>query len=251
MYTALTRDGVDVVLKFVDGTGGGNLVMAENEARAIAMMQGPAMVKLLGLDRQHGALLLGRLGERLPDDDPATEDHDIAVAAQIMSQLPRPVPEDSTFPTAHDLHQRFLTIPIGGPRSRAVLRGRDAYRELVAGEPQFVLHGDLFHHNILRDPLGGWRAIDPEPTVADRAFEVATFIHQPFRFRNPRETALVLDRRATTFAEVLGLDKDRILQWTLARSAHKLMETALPIGREQWMLCTEALSASLSKDWYL
>jgi streptomycin 6-kinase len=77
------------------------------------------------------------------------------------------------------------------------------------------VHGDFHHHNILRD---GERfvAIDPKPYLADREYDVYTWLHNPLPYVMNRETT---EKRIAAFVAA-GLDDYRIRAWAIIRGAY-------------------------------
>jgi streptomycin 6-kinase len=83
-----------------------------------------------------------------------------------------------------------------------------------------VLHGDLHHGNVLdfgadRHPdSDGWLAIDPKYLVGDRAFDFTNIVC------NPSEIAATTPGRLARQLEVIsattGIDRTRLLRWTIA-----------------------------------
>jgi len=88
-------------------------------------------------------------------------------------------------------------------------------RELLA-EPRDVrvLHGDIHHSNILDFGPRGWLAIDPKGLLGERSFDFVNIL------RNPDDNVATkpgrFARQATVIAEAAGLDRVRLLKWTLA-----------------------------------
>jgi streptomycin 6-kinase len=80
----------------------------------------------------------------------------------------------------------------------------------------WLVHGDYHHHNILRD---GERfvAIDPKPYLADREYDVPSFLWNPLgsRMEHREQT----ERRIAAFVAA-GLDDFRIRAWTVIRGAY-------------------------------
>ena len=76
-----------------------------------------------------------------------------------------------------------------------------------------VLHGDIQHANVLDFGPRGWRAIDPKGLIGESGFDFAnTFCNPDFALAtSPGRLA----RQATVIAETAGLDRKRLLQWTL------------------------------------
>jgi streptomycin 6-kinase len=85
------------------------------------------------------------------------------------------------------------------------------------GEPaDWIVHGDFHHHNIL---LHGERyvAIDPKPYLADREYDVPSFLWNPMA--NRLDDPALLDERIAAFVAA-GLDDFRIRAWTVIRGAY-------------------------------
>ena len=78
----------------------------------------------------------------------------------------------------------------------------------------WIVHGDFHHHNILRH---GDRhvAIDPKPYLADREYDVYSFLMNPLPYRLERRTT---ERRIARFAAA-GLDDWRIRAWAIVRGS--------------------------------
>ena len=100
-------------------------------------------------------------------------------------------------------------------------RAEGIFRELIAtSADDVVLHGDLHHMNVL-NAGDGWRAIDPHGWVGDPAFEAAALLANPrglveegdARFMDGRDLAQRSRRRASIYAEVAGLDVERVRAW--------------------------------------
>ena len=77
-----------------------------------------------------------------------------------------------------------------------------------------VLHGDIHHGNILDFGPRGWLAIDPKHLIGERAFDFVNILRNP-----DAQVALApgrFSRQVTVVADAAGLDRTRLLQWTLA-----------------------------------
>jgi streptomycin 6-kinase len=85
---------------------------------------------------------------------------------------------------------------------------------LAAPQDVVVLHGDIYHDNILDFGARGWLAIDPMRLIGERGFDYANL------FCNPDyETATAPDRfarRLAVVAEAAALERQRLLRWILA-----------------------------------
>ena len=78
------------------------------------------------------------------------------------------------------------------------------------------MHGDFYHHNVLRH---GERfvVIDPKPYLADREYDVPSFLWNPIG--NQMEDREQTERRIAAFVAA-GLDDFRIRAWTVIRGAY-------------------------------
>jgi streptomycin 6-kinase len=88
--------------------------------------------------------------------------------------------------------------------------------------PLWLVHGDFHHHNILRRG-DQFVAIDPKPYLADREFDVPTFLWNPRG--NQMEDRQLTERRIAAFVAA-GLDDVRIRAWTVIRGAYLRPENA-------------------------
>jgi streptomycin 6-kinase len=215
---ATQRDGTPVILKL--GVPNKELV---TEIEALRLYDGRGICRLIDADAERGILLLERLQpggmlSEVADDEEAT-----AIAAQVMSQLWRPVPADHPFPTtakwANGLER--LRGEFGGGTgpfpARLVEQAERLYTELLASAAEPVLlHGDLHHFNILTAERQPWLAIDPKGVVGEPAYETGALL------RNPDEQRMldrrIQARRVDLLASELGLDRQRILGWGIAQA---------------------------------
>jgi streptomycin 6-kinase len=78
------------------------------------------------------------------------------------------------------------------------------------------VHGDFHHHNILRRG-DRFVAIDPKPYLADREYDVPSFLWNPLD--NRMEDSEKTERRIAAFVAA-GLDDFRIRAWTVIRGAY-------------------------------
>ncbi len=88
--------------------------------------------------------------------------------------------------------------------------------EAVGVSPDWVVHGDLHHHNILRH---GERyvAIDPKPYLADREYDVPSFLWNPMNnYMADRDQT---ERRIAAFVAI-GLDDFKIRAWSVIRGSY-------------------------------
>jgi streptomycin 6-kinase len=180
-----------------------------HEGDALELWDGEGAVRLLRRSRR--ALLEERT---LPGDDLSalSDDEATAIAVDVASRLWRPA--RSPFrPVAPAIRLWLGEAERAG--SALVPLARELLFELDPGA-DWLVHGDYHHHNILRD---GERfvAIDPKPYLADREYDVPSFLWNPLgsRMEHREQT----ERRIAAFVAA-GLDDFRIRAWTVIRGAY-------------------------------
>jgi streptomycin 6-kinase len=189
-----------------------------HESDALELWNGDGAVRLK--DRFGSALLLERAA---PGTDVAglSEADATAVAVSLAGRLWRPACEP--FRPVGPAVREWL--------ARAARQGSDLVplaQELLAGlgaSADWVVHGDLHHHNILRDG-DRYVVIDPKPYLADREYDVPSFLWNPMG--NEMDDPEILERRISAFVSA-GLSEDRIRAWTVIRGAYLRPELAEPI----------------------
>lgn len=100
-------------------------------------------------------------------------------------------------------------------RGDLIAEARDVARDLLSEKREtVVLHGDIHHENVLDAGPRGWIVIDPKGLLGERTFDFVNIL------RNPDEaTALArgrFARQVDVIAGAAGLDRTRLLHWTLA-----------------------------------
>jgi streptomycin 6-kinase len=189
-----------------------------DEGDALALWDGDGAIRLL---RRSGRALLEQ--RAVPGDDLSAvpEDEATAIAVDVASRLWRPA--RSPF--------RPVAPEVSLWLDRAEREGSELVplaRELLATldpQPGWLVHGDFHHHNILR--LGvRFVAIDPKPYLADREYDLPSFLWNPLDNRmDDREQT---ERRIAAFVAA-GLDDFRIRAWTVIRGAYLRPDHADPI----------------------
>ena len=212
---AVRTDGTPVVLKI-----GVPCQEFAAEIEALRLFDGQGSVRLLEADADKGMMLLERLTPGTSLVTVADDEQAASIAACVMRNLWRPVPETQTFPTVTDW---FLSLSrlrrqfdggTGPLPPRLVEEAEALSAGLTASATDAVLlHGDLHHGNILRAEHAGWLAIDPKGTIGEPAFEPSAFL-----LNNTPQSAEVLQRRVAVFAERLDVPRERVRGWGLARA---------------------------------
>jgi streptomycin 6-kinase len=242
-------NGTDVVLKI--GVPENKELLTE--IATLRLYDGKGMVRLLDAVPEEGAFLLervqpGRALKSEPDDSFATQ-----VAAEIMRDICRPVPDQHSFPTTaqwfaglRKLRNEFAggTGPLP---EHLVSMAENLSAQLLASSPagDVVLHGDLHHDNILYSDQRGWLAIDPKGVTGEPCCEVGAFMRNRIDFSSsPTVVAAAIERRFQIFSEVLDFDRDRMTAWAFAQavlSAWWCLEDSDSCW-EPAILCAESLA---------
>lgn len=225
-YAALARrrDGTTLVVKicFPDK----ELRLEKTEAEALRLYAGRGAVQLLDADLDQGVLLLehvspGTMLSEVKDDTEAT-----SIAASVMKQLWRPVPEEHSFPSVADWAQGMVRLRAcfsGGTGpfpARLVEEAERLFADLLGSmSAPVVLHGDLHHFNILAAERQPWLAIDPQGIVGEPCYETGALLRNPMPaiYAMPHLDRL-LARRIAQLAEELAFDRERIRGWAVAQA---------------------------------
>ena len=180
-----------------------------HEGDALELWDGSGAVRLL---RRSGRAILEERAvpgddiSLLPDDE-ATE-----IAVNLASRLWRRA--GSPFrPVVPEVQHWLDNAEREG--SKLVPLARELLAELNPSA-EWLVHGDFHHHNILRHG-DGFVAIDPKPYLADREYDVPSFLWNPMD--NQMEDGEQTERRIAAFVAA-GLDDFRIRAWTVIRGSY-------------------------------
>src|ERR1700687_2660243 len=180
-----------------------------HEGEALELWNGDGAVRLL---RRSGRALLEE--RAVPGDDLSTlpDAEATAIAVAVASRLWRRV--GSPFrPAAPEISRWLDEAEREGsvlvPLARTLLAELDPRAD-------WLVHGAFHHHNILRRG-DQFVAIDPKPYLADREYDVPSFLWNPMD--NRMENAQQTERRIAAFVAA-GLDDFRIRAWTVIRGAY-------------------------------
>jgi streptomycin 6-kinase len=188
------RRGADTITWW-DGDGAARVLAHEGDALLMERAEGSTSLQKMALS--------GR-------DDEATRIM-CQVAAKLHAPRMRPLPS-SLVP----LPEWFAALEPGAARHRGILEQAAATARHLFAEPRdiVVLHGDIHHGNILDFGSQGWLAIDPKGLLGERTFDFVNILRNP-----DAQVALTpgrFSRQVTVVADAAGLDRMRLLQWTLA-----------------------------------
>jgi streptomycin 6-kinase len=177
-----------------------------HEHAALELWDGDGAVRLERADRARRALLEERA---VPGTD-ISELDDVgatAIAIDVATRLWRPAVEPFR-PVSEHVARWIDNEPSPlSERARMLLAELDSPHD-------WVVHGDFHHHNILRHG-DRFVAIDPKPYLADREYDVYSYLVNPLPYRMARETT---ERRIAQFVAA-GLDEWRIRAWAIVRGS--------------------------------
>ncbi len=179
-----------------------------SEMEALQVFKGKRIVRLLDFNRELGALLLERIK---PGDNLTTikERGDrIKIAAEICGDLPIPWEKRGEIPRLRDLAEKAFTNlhkeGIAGEKVKGLVNSaRERFREISEGMPDFLLHGDLNHWNILKN-IREWKAIDPKGYRGPAFMETGRFMINELNMTPPAEKTECLEEMVNIFSKILG-----------------------------------------------
>lgn len=190
-----------------------------HEAEALRKWNGDGAVRLVEHDAERHALLLEECipGTFLADAGLADP---LGVLAGLLSRLSQPVGKPFRA-LSDEARQWALHLPrawegAGRPCERMLIDAALEYLEALPrtqGE-EVLANQDLHGHNVLAATREPWLVIDPKPLRGEREFALAPIIRS-FEFgHTERATRFRLDRLSSE----LGLNRDRVLGWTVAQT---------------------------------
>jgi streptomycin 6-kinase len=206
-------DGTLAVLKF-----GMPHMEGEHELHGLRFWNGDPTVRLLDADEETGAMLLERCAPGTPLRTLPEADQDV-VLARLLRRLWRVPPASSPFRPLTAMTQHWSSETLADaerwPDAGLVRDGLRLFEELPRTAPTTTLLAtDLHAGNVLRAEREPWLVIDPKPFIGDPAYDATQHL------LNCR-TRLTSDPEGTIsrFADLLGVDRDRVRLWTFARLA--------------------------------
>jgi streptomycin 6-kinase len=204
-----------------------------HELEGLRFWQGDPTVRLLEADDELNAMLIERCtpGTSLAELPGLEQDRVIAGLLRRLwrvPEAPHPFRPLSAMTAAWSLET--LADSARWPDAGLVHEGLRLFRELPrSASSEVLLATDLHAGNVLRAERRPWLVIDPKPFVGDPAYDATQhLVNWTERLaRNPMGTI----RR---FADLLGLDPERIRLWTFARAVAEPRENwSNPVD---WML---------------
>ncbi|MFE9626616.1 aminoglycoside phosphotransferase family protein [Streptomyces sp. NPDC006527] len=204
-------DGTPAVLKL-------QLLDEESEGEPVALRvwNGDRAVRLLRHDGPTGTLLLERLDPARMLSRVADIHEAVLVIAGLLAHLTSvlaPPGLRRLDDIAREMLERTPTAleRVADPADRRLVADcAAAVREVADESGDRLLHWDLHYENVLGADRAPWLAIDPKPLAGDPGFDLWPALNNRFDVDD------VL-WRFDAMTEVLGLDRERALAWTLGR----------------------------------
>ena len=206
-------DGTPAVLKV-----GMPHMEGEHEIYGLRFWNGDPTVRLLMADHNLNAMLLERC-------EPGTSlralpewDQDVVVSGllrRLWSSPSRHHPFRPLSALMASWSEQTLARADDWPDAGLVREGLRLFEQLPRSAPrEALLATDLHAGNVLRAEREPWLVIDPKPFVGDPAYDATQHL------LNCQER-LLSDPHGTIrrFADLLGVDHDRVRWWTFARAA--------------------------------
>ena len=210
----------------------------EHEADGLRFWNGDPTVRLLESDDEKRAMLLERChpGTTLRVLDESEQD---VVISDLLRRLWRPLPALHPFRPLSAMIEYWSSETLSDVErwsDRGLVReGLRVFKELSQTATTHVLLAtDLHAGNVLRSERQHWLVIDPKPFVGDPAYDGTQHLFNciPRLRSQPTETI----RR---FADLLGVDHERLRLWTFARAA---AEPRHDWNNREWMELARALA---------
>jgi streptomycin 6-kinase len=253
-------DGSACVLK-VQPTDIPEVEGAERELLGLHLA-GEVAVRVVEEDARAGVLLLERAVPGTSLDEMAERDDDLATEtlASVIAGYGRPVADPETSglrPIVEfaEVFERFDRGPHGEVARRKLASVSDTRLSVLLGmdelgtgipalrscrytaeevmtqlaldkAPQYLLHGDLHHANVLSDEERGLLVIDPWGMYGDREADVAAALHNPPAvIARTDDLDALLRRRLSIYSDAIGLDMERLTAWCFAYNVIRALWT--------------------------
>ncbi|WP_203568973.1 aminoglycoside phosphotransferase family protein [Aestuariimicrobium ganziense] len=215
-------DGQPAVLKL------GRPADLNQEAAMFAADGGRSTARLLEHDPDAAAILVERLGRALGDvePDPLLQCRRLAETLQLWWQVPLSVAPDHSMHFGGSKARGLRSIldeqgpRFGGAAPVAIARARHLADALATDEhPEVVCHGDPHPWNLLEHLDGGWRFVDPDGLLCEKAYDLGVVLRGhgahviALERARPGSGSDFLAELAGELGAITGVDVQRILDW--------------------------------------
>ena len=209
LLLAVRHNGVPAMLKIAreeeERRGGALMAWWNGDGAAKVLAQhGPALL----LERANGPRSLAAMVADGQDDEASR------ILCEVTTRLhaPRAGPPPELVP----LTRWFEALAPAARTHGGLLAQADSAAQALLADPRdiVVLHGDIHHGNVLDGGERGWLAIDPKGLSGERTFDFVNILRNP-----DAATALApgrFSRQAEVLAAAASLERQRLLDWTLA-----------------------------------
>ena len=210
----------------------------EHETDGLRFWNGDAAVRLLESDDALHAMLLERCqpGTTLRILDECEQD---MVISGLLKRLWRPLPSRHRFRPLSALIEHWSNDTLAQvdqwPDLALVREGLRVFKLLPCSETTDVLLAtDLHAGNVLKAEREPWLVIDPKPFVGDPAYDGTQHL-----FNCSARLQSHPHKTIKNFAELLGVDYERLRLWTFARAAAEPREDW---NKREWMDLARAIA---------
>lgn len=219
---ARTSEGLDVIVKIVIP----GIDPARQELRILRTAQGVGYAQLIRSDETNNVLLLEKLGPQLHEFR-LPEDRQIQIICATLREAWMPPPEELPWPTGADKAVELSHIielhwnSFGRPCSECAIERALSYAEKRrrAFDPaqSVLVHGDAHEWNTLRAPdsTTGFKFVDPDGVVAERAFDLAIPMREWGNVRPEGDLVELGRRRCRLLSQSTGVEYQPIWEWGL------------------------------------
>jgi streptomycin 6-kinase len=190
----------------------------EHEIHGLRFWDGDPTVRLLEADDELGAVVLERCKPGTTLRGLAEYDQDVVISG-LLRRLWRPPLTPHPFRSLSTLTEYWTNETLGQieqwPDMGLVREGLQPFEDLPRNATRKVLLAtDLHAGNVVRAEREPWLVIDPKPFVGDPAYDATQhLLNCRTRLR------LDPDRTIRSFADLAGIEHERVRLWTFARAA--------------------------------
>jgi len=209
----MCTDGAPAVLKV-----GMPHMEGQDEIHGLRFWDGNPTVRLLAADDDLGAMLIERCEPGTVLRTVAEPEQDVIISG-LLHQLLRKPQATHPFRPLSALTKYWtdetLVSSQHWPDAALVREGLRLFEELPRTAPaEVLLATDLHAGNVLRAQREPWLVIDPKPFVGDPAYDATQHLFNcDARMRSDPHGTI------QRFADLLGVDPERVRLWTFARAA--------------------------------
>jgi streptomycin 6-kinase len=190
----------------------------EHEIEGLRFWDGNPTVRLLRADDDLGAMLLERCKPGTTLRTLPEQDQDVVISDMLRRLWRSPV-APYPFRSLSTLTEYWTKETLGQIEQWSdvglVREGLQLFEELPRNATRKVLLAtDLHAGNVVRAEREPWLVIDPKPFVGDPAYDTTQhLLNCRARLRSDP------DRTIQTFADLAGIEHERVRLWTFARAA--------------------------------